>query len=100
MSRYWYAQTASWASVAKEKRAKRKSRRAAHGPYAARGRSSETRKGVRAVLAQVEREETAAVLAAMQFTSPDGHPPDMPGIPRANTREPNSLPEKPEKPTQ
>ena len=40
MSRTWYAQTKSWASVSKTKRQARQRRRTAHGPYAPRGRSS------------------------------------------------------------
>jgi len=40
MSKHRYAKTLAEMSVAKAKKAKRKARRAVHGPYAARGRSS------------------------------------------------------------
>lgn len=63
MSRHWYGETRAWASIAKQKREQRKRRRAAHGPYAPRGKTSRLHKAVK--LAK-EQEERKASLAAAQ----------------------------------
>jgi hypothetical protein len=58
VSRHWYAQTTSWASISKAKRQKRKARRAAHGPYAPRGKSSQLHNDVRDAVARTQAAET------------------------------------------